>query len=266
MSETHMAPPAAGEERRRLEAELSQCLQDREALPAHDFTGETMNSRAFGRVTVQRQEGHYLCFQAGGKERKFALPGCVLQGFLIPDDPAVAENFRAAEELDRRIDALRKALAAAGPEDDAPYRERAQDLFEGTEGYCLAHCISADFSMSRGIVTQFNKRFGLGKKLRAAYPDYLEQWRQSGRTFDCLPVDRVLNLVTKEKYSQKPTYASLQGALNEMKRLCLETGVRRVAMPKIGCGLDKLEWDAVSQMIRDTFADSGISILVCIRD
>lgn len=34
-------------------------------------------------------------------------------------------------------------------------------------------------------------------------------------------------------------------------------------MPKIGCGLDKLEWDKVEEIIKETFKDCDIDILVC---
>ena len=171
---------ARRQERQRLETELELSMAAQEKLPSHDFTGMSMNTRAFGRVTIQRQEGSYLYFQAAGKERKFALPGCVVQGFLIPDDPQVTADVQAAEALRQRIEELRRLLdAPEAAADGEPYQERAQDLFDGTEDCHLAHCISADFNMGRGIVTQFNKRFGLGRKLRAAYPDYLAEWQKS---------------------------------------------------------------------------------------
>ena len=34
-------------------------------------------------------------------------------------------------------------------------------------------------------------------------------------------------------------------------------------MPKIGCGLDKLEWSKVEDLIKRTFDDMDIEIVVC---
>jgi hypothetical protein len=34
-------------------------------------------------------------------------------------------------------------------------------------------------------------------------------------------------------------------------------------MPIIGCGLDRLQWDKVSEIIKDVFKDTDIEILVC---
>ncbi len=73
------------------------------ALPQVDLTGMTVGTKAFGQVTVQRQEGGYLFFEARGAVRKFALPGCVLQGFVIPNDPAVAEALRRREALEQEL-------------------------------------------------------------------------------------------------------------------------------------------------------------------
>ena len=39
------------------------------------------------------------------------------------------------------------------------YKEEVKDLFTVPEDYYLAHCISADFGMGKGIVVEFNKRF-----------------------------------------------------------------------------------------------------------
>ena len=50
-----------------------------------------------------------------------------------------------------------------------------------------------------------------------------------------------------------------------MKKQCLELGITKIAMPLIGCGLDKLKWEKVRKIIIDTFNDTDIEILVCIK-
>ena len=35
------------------------------------------------------------------------------------------------------------------------YQEEVRDLFSVPNDYCLAHCISADFGMGKGIVVEF---------------------------------------------------------------------------------------------------------------
>lgn len=143
------------------------------------------------------------------------------------------------------------------------YKEEYRDLFSVSENYYLAHCISADFGMGKGIVVEFNKRFDMKNILKREYPDYLIRWRARGMVGDCIQQGCVFNLVTKERYWMKPTYTSLRTALHEMKHLCNEIHVKKIAMPVIGCGLDRLEFGKVSGIIKDVFNDMDIEILVC---
>ena len=145
------------------------------------------------------------------------------------------------------------------------YKEETRDLFSVPEDYYLAHCISADFGMGAGIVVEFNKRFDMKRKLQAKYPDYINEWHHMHRYADCILEGRVLNLVTKERYFHKPTYKSMHGALELMKVNCRWNNITKIAMPIIGCGLDKLQWDKVSELIQEVFANTDIEILVCKR-
>ena len=115
------------------------------------------------------------------------------------------------------------------------------------------------------FLVEFNRRFDMKNKLKAHYPDYLDQWQREKKRSGCILAGRVFNLITKERYFQKPTYETLRGALECMKALCVQKGVRRAAMPVIGCGLDRLAWEQVSAVIQDVFSDTGIEILVCIK-
>ena len=72
----------------------------------------------------------------------------------------------------------------------------------------------------------------------------------------------VFYLVTKERYFHKPTMSSLESSLRTMRDLCLEHQIRHLAMPHIGCGLDKLNWDQVSKLIQQIFQDDQIEITI----
>ena len=145
------------------------------------------------------------------------------------------------------------------------YNEEYRDLFSVSEDYYLAHCISADFGMGAGIAIQFNKRFNMKNKLIKNYPTYIDKFRIDGAHGDCILQDKVFNLITKERYWDKPTYTLLFEALQQMYKLCDMSGIKKVAMPTIGAGLDKLDWDKVSTLIKDVFKDTDIEILVCRR-
>ena len=60
-------------------------------------------------------------------------------------------------------------------------------------------------------------------------------------------------LVTKDKYYNKPTYPTLNASLEAMHAHCLSHQVAHLAMPRIGCGLDRLDWDRVAAMLKEVF-------------
>jgi O-acetyl-ADP-ribose deacetylase (regulator of RNase III) len=146
------------------------------------------------------------------------------------------------------------------------YREEKRDLFSVPDDYYLAQCISADFGMGMGIAVEFNKRFDMKSKLVSRYTDWLRYWdmteEQQGT---CLLEGRVFNLITKRNYWQKPTYITMTGALQAMAILAKNNNVKKIAMPKIGCGLDRLKWNTVSILIQAAFADMDIETLVCVQ-
>lgn len=143
------------------------------------------------------------------------------------------------------------------------YREEVRDLFSVPKDYYLAHCISADFGMGKGIVVEFNERFDMKRKLQSKYPDYLNKYTHCRIGGDCILEDRVFNLITKERYFHKPTIITMRLALQKMKKICIENNIIKVAIPTIGAGLDKLAWSAVADQIHIIFGDTDIEILVC---
>lgn len=150
------------------------------------------------------------------------------------------------------------------------FNEEHRDLFTVPEDYHLAHCISADFGMGAGIAVEFNKRFDMKNRLIEMFDgNVTHAWDENGKDKDsqgvCFKVDRVLNLVTKRNYWLKPTYKTLTEALISMREICVEYNITKIAMPVIGCGLDRLKWNKVSEIIKEVFADTDIEFLVCIK-
>ncbi|XP_072305235.1 ADP-ribose glycohydrolase OARD1 [Eucyclogobius newberryi] len=130
------------------------------------------------------------------------------------------------------------------------------NLFSCPKDESLAHCISEDCRMGAGIAVMFKKEFDGVDDLK----------RQSKRVGQCAVLERgerfVYYLITKEKYNNKPTYATLKQSLEDMRSHCAVNAVSKVSMPRIGCGLDKLEWKKVSEILREVFGHSNISITV----
>jgi hypothetical protein len=47
-----------------------------------------------------------------------------------------------------------------------------------------------------------------------------------------------------------------------MREHALANGVRCIACPKLGCGLDRLAWPDVLKLLEKVFQDSGIRVTV----
>ena len=137
--------------------------------------------------------------------------------------------------------------------------EENRDLFTVPTDYALVHCISADFALGAGIAREFTKR-GVKASLKDMYATpsvgsalatFTTGWAAE------------YNLVTKEKYWQKPTYAQLKQALVSLRSVAASHGRTKLAMPKIGCGLDRLEWNNVKDILCEVFENTDTEILVC---
>ena len=148
------------------------------------------------------------------------------------------------------------------------YTEEKRDLFSVDDSYYIAHCISADFALGAGIAKEIDRRFNTREELKKKYPNFYGKWVSTNPLANngtCLLTGRILNLVTKDRYYEKPTYKNLCYALTTMLSYCRAYNIKKIAMPLIGCGLDRLQWDRVSAMIKEIFADEDIEILVCRR-
>lgn len=88
-------------------------------------------------------------------------------------------------------------------------------------------------------------------------------------------------LITKQKVYQKPTYITLVASLTAMRNhmvcqmfilgyssnfkfhpLQVKNGIKRLAIPRIGCGLDGLIWSKVKTEVEQVFQDDDIEIVV----
>lgn len=130
------------------------------------------------------------------------------------------------------------------------------DLFASTDS--LAHCVSEDLRMGKGIATTFSNKFGQVDNL-------INQNKKTGQVAyitDPTTNRIIFYLITKPRYFEKPEYSSLYESLVELRELCVKLNVKAVSMPKIGCGLDKLEWDMVKMYLNNVFGSTDITITI----
>ena len=81
------------------------------------------------------------------------------------------------------------------------------------------------------------------------------QWIEGERRY-------VYHLVTKQRYFEKPTYESVKMSLQQMRTHAGWSGVHRIGLPRMGCGLDKLNWSEIRSLIKHVFKGSHVAITV----
>lgn len=145
--------------------------------------------------------------------------------------------------------------------------EEQGDLFDLPIKYDLAHCISLDCAMGAGIAKEFVKKYpdlkptliecvkinNLKHPITISTPVKFETEDSDGI---------VHNLITKEKYWHKPTYSTIRECIKQLAYQCKEYDTKHLAMPRIGSGLDRLQWDKVRRIIEEEFKDLDIEIVV----
>jgi hypothetical protein len=70
-------------------------------------------------------------------------------------------------------------------------------------------------------------------------------------------------MITKKFSGEKPTMQTLSVVLKSLLVKMKAMNLTKLGIPKIGCGLDGLDWTQVKQLIANIFAGSRISITVC---
>ena len=70
-------------------------------------------------------------------------------------------------------------------------------------------------------------------------------------------------LVTKSKSTGKPTYVTFWKSCKCLRDHISSNKVTKLAIPRLGCGLDRLEWTKIKLMIEFLFLKVPIEILVC---
>eukprot|EP01080_Neovahlkampfia_damariscottae_P005602 gene5602-9419_t len=139
-------------------------------------------------------------------------------------------------------------------EDKYTIKEIEGDLFESKDS--LAHCVSKDLAMSKGVAVGFVKNFGGVDELKS-------QKKSPGEVAFLQLKDRcIFYLITKENYFNIPSYENLWSSLCEMSQLCIKYQVKTLSMPVIACGLDRLNWTYVKDLIEKAFLKTGVQITI----
>ncbi len=145
--------------------------------------------------------------------------------------------------------------------EEIPYQipevvQRKGDLFSSPQQEPLAHCVSADCAYGAGIAVTFKEKYGVEKvrQQNKKLGECAVTQEEDGRT--------IFHLITKRKCTDLPTYEDFTSSLKHMRDWCVEHRVKSVSIPRLGCGLDKLDFQKVQDILSKVF--TGVDIVITI--
>ena len=119
----------------------------------------------------------------------------------------------------------------------------------------IGHCIFADARMTKGFADFLSHRIpGLRSaclKAKLLMGQVLAFCDSTGQRY-------IYNPVTKEMFCDKPNLSMLSKALESMKIHASTNGVSTNAIPKVGWGLDHMDWQEVVKLLRDIFTYAAV--------
>lgn len=117
-------------QRMELQVQLNQVREQLKELPRFDMVKEVFYFNMTGdagllgknvdmskfsnysRVTIDRRDGSFLIFKHRGMEKRVALPGCIIQGILIPENEEIRKAYHVHGMLLEYQNRLEKILEA----------------------------------------------------------------------------------------------------------------------------------------------------------
>lgn len=139
--------------------------------------------------------------------------------------------------------------------------EKHINILELPKEYSLAHCISADLKMSKGIALSVKETFGDATPILS---------RSNPKVCDVIPIQfpnkLIYYLVTKNKYNQTPKIEDIKLTIKNLKACMDNHNDRNLSIPLLACGLDKHNWSDIKSIILNEFQNTNKQILVCLNN
>jgi hypothetical protein len=133
------------------------------------------------------------------------------------------------------------------------------------------HFVSADLRRSKGVALRLAEVFG-PVDLRKGGECVVGLVKMQRLEMKGGHVTHLLNLITKRKYFHKPAanperfLSDIVTALRNLRDYCDKMRIRRLALPRVGSNLDRVNWRWTQRKLLEVFEDLDIELIVYLGD
>jgi len=139
--------------------------------------------------------------------------------------------------------------------------EITKNILEIPQEYAIAHCISADLKMNKGLAAEICKQYGSFSEI------FSNLTINVGDAIPIIANNRlILYLITKQNYYQKHQFNDIQKAISNSIKELYKLKHYKLAIPKLATGLDKCSWSDIKQLLCSEFSNTNIELIICNYD
>lgn len=140
-------------------------------------------------------------------------------------------------------------------------KELKGSIFNCPDNFAIAHCISADLKMNKGITNLICKVYGDTSPQLALQELNVE---------NTIPINNnnktIFHLITKQLYYHKPKYEDLKASVHNLKLEAIRLNILKIAIPTLISGPHEFSWSIIKQLIYSEFENTNIEIYIYHKD
>ena len=151
--------------------------------------------------------------------------------------------------------------------------EKSGELLEAPCYNTVVHAISADYPINgaigttKTIIELFNIHNSLVEEIRFLKTIEEYKWLDSDSEVVGSLISHptnVISLVVKDTRYDTVKYETITKVLTDLKKYACRNHITHIAMPRICCGMDKLDWKQVKQILIDVFSDVKETLIITV--
>lgn len=145
------------------------------------------------------------------------------------------------------------------------FEEKVMDILEVPNKYFIVHASSCDLNMDTGLAKILDNSYDLVEGIRRK--EGINGYDVYAKYFGgCILYNKVYTLFVKENSYDSVSASVLKEAIENLKEEVEDEGVKYLAFPTICCGNMGMKWKDVKNIIKSTFYNTDVHILICHTD